>query len=66
MPWWRRLRSRSELTSHQRRHAVPEILPSVPAPGLTRALFLLILLLMVGALVYAAWIAITNAGQIGV
>ncbi len=45
---------------------MPEILPSVPAPGLTRALFLLILLLMVGALVYAAWIAITNAGQIGV
>ncbi len=45
---------------------MPEISPSVPAPGLTRALFLLILLLMVGAVVYAAWMAITYAGQIGV
>ena len=43
-----------------------ETLPSVPAPGLTRALFLVILLLMLGALVYTAWIAISNAGLIGV
>lgn len=43
-----------------------EMLPPVPARGLTRALFLLILLLMLGALVYTAWIAISYAGQIGV
>lgn len=41
-------------------------LAAVPALGLTRALFLLILALMLGALVYTGWLTIADIGRIGV
>lgn len=43
-----------------------EPLPSVPARALTRTLFLFVLLLMIGALAWMAWIAAINVNQIGV
>lgn len=38
----------------------------VPAAGLGRALSLLVLALMVGSILFAAWIAIRNWSHIGV
>ncbi len=43
----------------------PPVLPT-PARALTRGLCLFVLLLVVAAIVYAAWIALDYAGQIGV
>ena len=44
----------------------PAVPSSVPAGGLTRALCVLVLLLMIGAVVYAACMAIRYYGRIGV
>ncbi len=47
----------------------PAVGPPTPPPGartLTRALCILVLLLVAGAIVYAGWIALAYAGQIGV
>jgi hypothetical protein len=38
----------------------------VPALALTRALFLLVLILMLGAMVFAGWVAVEHLGSIGV
>ena len=44
----------------------PSLSPPSPAAGLTRALSLLVLSLMLGSIIYAAWIAIRNWSHIGV
>jgi NADH:ubiquinone oxidoreductase subunit 4 (subunit M) len=41
-------------------------LPSPPASGVTKALSLVVIALMVVAIIYAAWIAIRNWSHIGV
>jgi hypothetical protein len=46
---------------------VPEpSLSSPPAAGVTKALSALVIALMLGAIIYAAWIAIRNWSHIGV
>lgn len=38
----------------------------VPALALTRALFLLVLVLMLASMVFAGWVAVDHLGSIGV
>lgn len=45
---------------------VPEPSESPPAAGLTRILSLVMIALMLGSIIYAAWIALVNWSHIGV